>query len=875
MLADNLLEKAKAGDRKAFIDWFQPYQEMIARLAYQSGIPKDEIGSFKLQVIKEISRSLETVDVINAENRVMENAVRVLKKELPDSIKNQNDASIKFEEDQETHRAIQKLRVSERLAFLLVHFHSKNPEDAGEILQEPAAVVETLIEDAIENIREYLDILSEGDVQKRLDLLAKSYSRIQFPDEESGLVEAMDAVDEPDEEMETGDKAPVNRRTFAILAGASLFLSAVVGASFLFNDQPADKQQTAAEEENPTTVTTQMVKNWQAEYEEIRRSAPERLGLPAETFEQLEYVRKADVLEERTFSRQNVKQLQDDPERMQEQVDILMLSIETPKGMLDSVENYSLMASETSKFLWIYTEKTDQLMTITDGLLNKYKEELSDAEVNGELSAEKLTYSRGDYPEEIEKLTKALSEYTFQYTVHPNEKRFRTIRDVNKFFEIHPFNADMLSTYYLDVLRNAPFFDETGLLFPVEQLPYSLSTMAEFLSEPTVDPGLKGKVEPIFSHTFYSIVKGDGHTEVFDSNGVVKEEFQLAWKNMLQLNSNPVTFLMLPIFEEFEASGWKESVHFDQFAFQKILYAVDLASKGELVEKLPNGDLKVESVSQDMKDYDYSDIKPLYDAFSSSHDRNMLSGVEPMEIIKLYHYSNNIEDIETMWHLTADDSFKPPLEEYIERWKKHPEITETMRRIDIYDGNMHRQGREVFLIAIGTLMEDNYNFHNMHEMILITERDQIWLMQHQTNEVYAREDNFEEFDANVRAHYQSLVQSGNLETVQYASPGEIGGVFLLAMEKDDLKTVRLLVNVADNSIDYEEFKLRWMSMQMPAFSKIGGIFFRADTYNVDIDGISLRGDINIMNDATMMESSHYLQMEKVGESWMIGDMFNY
>ena len=82
MPVDNLFEKAKDGDRQAFIDWFQSYQELIARLAYQSGIPKDEVGSFKLQVTKEISGILETVDANNAENRVLETAVRVLNKEL-------------------------------------------------------------------------------------------------------------------------------------------------------------------------------------------------------------------------------------------------------------------------------------------------------------------------------------------------------------------------------------------------------------------------------------------------------------------------------------------------------------------------------------------------------------------------------------------------------------------------------------------------------------------------------------------------------------------------------------------------------------------------------------------------------------------------
>lgn len=873
MQADDLLNKAKAGDKQALISWSQTYKPLIARLAYQAGIPKEKIRKFQLEVINVFSNRIETIDSHNAENKIIGSAVQLMKKGQTDANENSSDPSLKFEEDEETHKAIQQLPLPERLALILFQFHGKNTQDIGAIVGNSEASVETTIETAMDELRKNLSVATAGDVQKRLDLLAKSYSRVVFPEEEEISPEEMTAAEEPVEERGKTEKAPVNKKTFATLAGASLFLSAVIGASFLFNDQPAETQQTAAEEENPTTVTKGMVKNWEAEYEEIRASAPESLGLSAETFEQLEYVRKADALKERIFSRQNVKQLKDDPQRMQEQVDVLMLNIHTPKGMLDSVGDYKLLSSETSKFLEIYTEKTEQLMVIADGLLEEYKEELSTAEVNGQLSPEKLTYDRENYPDEIKNLTAALSEYTFQYTVHPNEDRFRTIRDTNKFYEIHPFNADMLSMQYLDILRNTPHFDETGMLWPVEQLPYSIIMMATFMSDPMADPVLKGKVEPQLLTAFHALLKGDEHTDIFDSKGIVKEEFQIAWESLLQHNSNPVTFMMLPILEEFGESGWKESAHYDQLAYPDILYAIDLESNGELAEKLPNGNLEIESATLQMGDYDYSDVKSLYKKFSSSHDLSILSGVQPMEIVKLYHYANKVEDIETMWHLTADDELKPSLEEFTSKWRKRPEITETLRHIIIDKGNMHRQGRKISLIAFAEKLEYDNGYHFSQDKILVTERDEIWLMQHQMDEFYSRDDNFESYDSNVQNFYKNMVESGDLKSAQLASPAEIAGVFLLALEKENLQTMRLLVNESDKTIDDEEFKLRWFGDLFPAYSKMDAISLNIDTFNMDIHMI--RGHANIIMDAGSMENIHSISVEKTEESWMISDMFGY
>ena len=156
---------------------------------------------------------------------------------------------------------------------------------------------------------------------------------------------------------------------------------------------------------------------------------------------------------------------------------------------------------------------------------------------------------------------------------------------------------------------------------------------------------------------------------------------------------------------------------------------------------------------------------------------------------------------------------------------------------------------------------------------LITERDKIWLMQHQINEHYTKEENFEGYDAKVQNYYKNIAESGKRDAIQLATPAEIAGIFLLALENEDVKTMRLLVNEMDHTISDDMFKQRWMNGHLIAYSKMTGISFTADAINAGSNRIHGGVDISMKSDS--MDDRRYLQMEKVEDSWMILDMFGY
>lgn len=873
MQADDLFEKMKAGDQQAFKEWFGARRESVAKFAFQAGLPKQHMGSFLAAVAESVKKKSGSLNASNEKSVLFLTAVQALKL-FQDEMADETDTyALKFEEDREAHTALIKLSVPLRMAIVLVYFHGKKVEEAAGYLTAPTASVKEDIRSGLDQLREDLSAETDEDVVKRLLLLDKSYNRMDFSDvpEEAATLEPL--MDEPEKKFETQNKPQRMNRKISLLAGASLFLAVVIGASFYYNDQPGDTQQ-AAIEENPTSVSKAMVKAWEAQYEEIRSSAPERLGLSEEVFESLEYVQTADALRDRTFSRQNVRQLKDDPERMQNQVDKLMLSIETPKGMLDSVGEYQMMSSETSDFLLIYTEKTDQLLVITNGLLEKYKDELPQIEDNGHIAAIELTRNDEDYPEELKNLTEAMDEYMFQFMAHPSGKRFTAVRDINRFYSIHPFNSSMESLHYLDVMQSMSYLHETGALGSIEYLPYPVISMARFLSDPSSSTALKAKVEPQMLAAFNTLLKGDENFQVFDADGTVKAEFQYAWKSLMQHDNNPLIFLMLPILEEFEGSGWTKSAHYDQLGYRDIADAIELENQGDLAEKLPNGDLDIEDASLLLQDYDYSDIEPLYKEFSASHNMELLAGVQPLEIIKLYYYANKVEDIETMWHLTADDELKPSLEKYKNSWRQRPDITERMDSISIRRDHISRLGRKL-LLPVPITFSGNADHHfTMDEITLVTERDQVWLMKHQINEFYSKDDQFGAYDTNVRRHYGNLQQSQDMDVLNDATPGEIAGIFILALENEDTASMKLLLNKIETRFEDDDFLRNWKNNTgFSSYSKLEAVYFRADTYFMD--GQTIYGSVNFFTDLENWESGHGLQLEKTGASWKVSDMFGY
>lgn len=865
-----LFEEAKEGDQQAFIEWSRYCWADIAQFGFQAGVPEQKLAEFGLDVFRHIEEQLPQITLEDAEKKLYLAAIEYAAAYRRNLEPDQTGQALKFEEDIETHKSLQQLNTQKLLPFALYTFHGMSLDEISSLLGESEEKLKLFIHSSKEFLTEKLQTEKLEMTEKRLELLGKSYTRLPDHFPEDRLFREKQETEEQLPVNEPAKKPPVKRGAAAMLAVAGLFLTGVVGASFIFNDE--NPKITTAVEEDGTMVTDRMVEKWKKEYELIRKNSPGLLGIDPEVYEQLEYVQKADEEMESTFSKRNIEKLRDTPKEMEYQVEQLKFQINTPKGMRDSLtDTRPMIADDTALYVSSYLEKTKQLMAVADGMLEKYRDELSAASVNGKLSVEKLKANPDEYPDELKKLLKSLFEHTLTLAIHPNEEKFRTIRELDVFYSKNLFNNDYYAMQYMELIGRGPYFDETGFLFPVQDLPFLISRLEMFLLEIDKSDPMYEELSFILQHSFYMMLKGDEHTEIFDRDGVVKPEYQQIWTDLAYNSRNPIVFLLMPVIEEMEDSGWTKSEHYDQLAYPDILTALDMEKNGTLSGQMPNGDVFVEREIRNLDNFEYSEMDALYKNFKSDYDVEILSARAPLDTLLLFYYANKIEDPETMWHLLADEGRKPSLEEYIRRWKQLPDIKEEFSSLEVMNDGVNRVANSLYLSVFGSsTATGDHMMGGKYVPTLITEANHIWLVQYQISEQHFITEEKTEFSDRVQALYAGITE----EIADNATPGEIAGMYLLALEHKNVEAVRMLLAEPEaEELKDEEIENRYFHTYMPTLSALSRLSFTTETYDRVSENMTGMAEFEYVEQEVV--TSNMLWMVKEGESWRINENMGY
>ena len=93
-------------------------------------------------------------------------------------------------------------------------------------------------------------------------------------------------------------------------------------------------------------------------------------------------------------------------------------------------------------------------------------------------------------------------------------------------------------------------------------------------------------MESYFISLSHTIVKGTELTDAFNEQGIVPDDYINAWGWLTLDDVGPLYYLLRPIFDEMEASGWTHSESWEQFNEEKIVEALQLARDGKLEELL-------------------------------------------------------------------------------------------------------------------------------------------------------------------------------------------------------------------------------------------------------------------------------------------------
>ncbi|MBT2571981.1 hypothetical protein [Planococcus sp. ISL-110] len=866
--ATDLYGQAQKGDKSAFYKWAEEIQPDTGRFAYQLGVSIEKLPYFQQLSLRRLHKQLEHFAPEEAKCQLYKLMIQQAEANNP-PLENLGDQAVfGFQEDQELHAELQKLEMDQRIPLALFYFHEIP-------LKDILAITEMLEHQALESkdiglqaLQKHLQ-LDERQLLQRLAMLHKSYRRFLPPPPFE------QAIPNKEEKFPVAESAIVSaspqrkkKKTTIILGAASLFLAAVISISFSADDQQAGTAG-ITEWQEADSVTDEMVADWRSQYEEIKKTSPERLGMTKEQYEQLEYIKLADAEMERVFSADTLESLRADPIKMQLEADRLFRQVETPRGMVDSLSGTSpMLAAETENFLRNYAAKTDELRIFADGVLVKYRQELESTIVMGQLSPEKLLAQSDSYPEELRMVVEALPEYNLFAVVHPNDNRFRTIRDVHILNQQQPIMNDPYAWHYLNLLSSEPYFDSSGFLMPIETIPQYLLSMELALLEEGGETALFDGIEVAYQQVFWQLIKGSGNSPVFDDEGKVKPNYRNAWNGVA--SSNPMAFLMLPILEEMEASGWTVSANYDELQFSDLLDALEMEKSGKLADKLPNGNLVIEDEFVDMEDFDWSRIQPLYKSFKASYDLELLAGVPPLDVLFMYHYANKLNDTETLWHLLADSPLKPALQVFQEEWQPIPELTENANWIELSEGFYKQRVKDKVYIYPQI---DSDEFIERLDVLLVTEKDQIWQIDYQQYDSYDLMGEDQQLKQRVEKLYASISNGSQNQLPTETKAGEVAGVFFKAVENEDIATMRTLM--ADTDWTNDELTSFLDLHSFRPFSDLEQITFRTH-FGLD-PAASLRGGIEIKYASRSQNSlvQEMFFMKKTEDGWRMTDLKNF
>ena len=159
---------------------------------------------------------------------------------------------------------------------------------------------------------------------------------------------------------------------------------------------------------------------------------------------------------------------------------------------------------------------------------------------------------------------------------------------------------------YYDMLIEEPYMVGTLQTKPLDKSVESVLKMQDTLINVKQDNNLYPAMQNHFIPLFLDTVKGSESTHVFDENGVVKYEYQEQWKLLSgSVGVLPTVYFMLPIVEEMEATGWKSSKSWDEFDYDKIEKALELARDGELKALMHGGIPDVEDATLDLPNEEF------------------------------------------------------------------------------------------------------------------------------------------------------------------------------------------------------------------------------------------------------------------------------
>ncbi len=656
------IQKIKDGDFVAFEDWMDNHYHNIERFAFQNGCTQEQAAHIAEDTFREIYNEPGNLDFqMRTIYKMVLEKIAILEPTIP-----LLEDVFRFEEDAELHSAIIYLDEKYRVPFVLQVFHGMDNEQVASYTGLSISEVLTRVQVARNLLSQALDEPSTKRLEKRFELLGKSYDRLP-------ILFNMENVWKP--EISVSDPIVNNRKkqgwTGWLLAIAlGLLLMSLVGSTYFTG------------EDNELRSDRKYIEGLEKEFAKLATDKQAILGVSDAFFNRITYFRS--IREHFKGLMTELKDKNQEGVRIDRQLAEDWLLEMTEAMKLPSEHADELFAAplvhdvgQSMMFADVYFMKVDAVRYSLYELYGNDYDRLRESLRTGTFDAEDIIALQDGYSQNTIEVIKALTSQNIELLL-PEE----ALKD-NEFVSqlraaLHESVGSRLTQY-----EREPFMLYDQLLYSLDDTIGFIKEMEQTISGTKQIQWFGLSMEGTMINLLEAIVQGKTIEEFQNSDGSISEVHRDAWRELASLGSDSgVGVIMTKIVEEMEASNWQYSEFHSSLKDYRIYEAYSLASRDELEQFwLKPFEESYNEMAFGLPNNNYLDkeVPALYDEFSIAYDRTVLANVHPLFIVGLFYYANDKGDSAMMWHLTDPVSRTSSIEEYTAKEIALLEITDTIR----------------------------------------------------------------------------------------------------------------------------------------------------------------------------------------------------
>ncbi len=394
--------------------------------------------------------------------------------------------------------------------------------------------------------------MKDDQFEKRMNLLKDSFERVPSSfDPEEVIQKIKETPQKAHLEIPKAQKSHKFLRNMLVLgaAAASLFLIIILSTAYFATEQ----DERAADQHGKLNEAALLA--FENEYEEAREKKRHALELTEEQFSTIQFVERTD---------KNVRHL----------LKTGMLTTGNQQELLKDRLDELALPSELAEDLRDNQRQEDQEASLA--FVAHYRNQVNDL-----LDFYHMLFTSEDNMKEP--ILSAMTKQHIQYiTTNPKMPNKTIDLQLAESKEMKAALHEDVQAYY-DMLLREPYTVGASLIYSLEDTTEIVQDMEVALIATKEESHLYLVMRGYYVMLFNQLVIGTPEEPVFNEQGIVNERYQKVWTQLAHTKDNtPTSFIMRPIVEEMEASGWKKSASLDTFNHQEIEGMLELAENGML-----------------------------------------------------------------------------------------------------------------------------------------------------------------------------------------------------------------------------------------------------------------------------------------------------